>query len=283
MGISVFNSSKNSFGNGASAEDQKAGGPATLLTSTHADVLNGSAVSVIGLGVTSVLFLENAYVSDGSTNGSTTDSVPILTSDTSGGGLAFGSNVVNGAAWKAFDSNMLTSWVTSNVNVSPGAPQWFGYKYPLAMCIKKFQLSNRYTNDWSNQAPKDFTFQGSNTVTDVNATTNDADWDLLGTFTNQTAWNNSGGKTRTFTVSNGTEYKYYRVRVTATNGHPACAVANINLIEAVSVPGTVYNIQSPNPATTYSKVTPSGAGSKTIVITNKSGATKTLKIEYVEA
>ena len=283
MGISVFNSSKNSFGNGASAEDQNAGGPATLLTSIHSGVSDNSAVSVIGLGVTSVYFLETAYISDGSTNGSTTDSVPILTSNTSGGGLAFGSNVVNGAAWQAFDANMLTSWVTSNINVSPGAPQWFGYKYPVATCINKFQLSNRYTNDWSNQAPKDFTFQGSNTVDDTDATTNDTDWDSLGTFTGQTAWNNSTGETRTFTVSNGTEYKYYRVRVTATNGHPACAVANLNLIEAVEVGGTAYNIQSPNPATTYEKTTPSGSGSKTIVITNRSGATKTLKIEYVEA
>jgi hypothetical protein len=258
------------------------GGGASLTTSDHADVLNNATVNISALGVTSVSFLETSYVSDGSTNASTTDLVPVLSSNTSGGGLAFGSNVVNGAAWMAFDSNMLTSWVTSNVNVSALAPQWLGYKFPTARCINKFTVSNRYTNDWANQAPKDFTLQGSNVVTDGNAATNDSDWDSLGTFTGQTNWNNSTGETRTFTVINGTEYKYYRIRVTAVNGHPACAIANWSLIEAASVGGTAYNIQQPNPATTYSKVTPDGSGTKTIVITNKSGATKSLRIQYVE-
>tara|TARA_R110002110_G_scaffold38289_1_gene125208 strand:+ start:153 stop:971 length:819 start_codon:yes stop_codon:yes gene_type:complete len=257
------------------------GGGAELKTVTQS-VANDGTVNVLSLGVISVAFLETSYVSDGSTNTSTTDLVPILTSNTSGGGLAFGSNVVNGAAWNAFDSNMLTSWVTSNVNISPSAPQWLGYKFPTARCINKFTVSNRYTNDWYKQAPKDFTLQGSNTVTDVNATTNDTDWNLLGTFTNQTNWNNSGGETRTFTVINGAEYKYYRIRVTAVNGHPACAIANWSLIEAASVGGTAYNIQQPNPATTYSKVTPEGVGEKTVVITNKSGSTQDLKIEYFE-
>ena len=257
------------------------GGGAELQNSTHLGVLNNGTVNIVGLGVTSVAFLETAYVSDGSTNSSTTDLVPILTSNTSGGGLAFGSNVVNGAAWNAFDLNMLTSWVTSNVNISPAAPQWLGYKFPSAKCINKFTVSNRYTNDWYKQAPKDFTLQGSNVVTDIDATSNDSDWDVLGTFTNQTNWNNSGGETRTFTVINGTEYKYYRLRVTAVNGHPACAIANWSLIEAAVVGGTAYNIQAPNPATTYSKVTPEGEGEKTIVITNKSGATQSLKIYYV--
>tara|TARA_R110000868_G_scaffold44197_1_gene147865 strand:- start:7 stop:843 length:837 start_codon:yes stop_codon:yes gene_type:complete len=260
-----------------------AGGSAggELQSSIHSGVLNDGTVDIVGLGVTSVSFLETSYISDGSTNTGTTDIVPILSSNTSGGGLAFGSNVVNGPAWKAFDSNMLTSWVTSNINVSPTAPQWLGYKFPVAKCINKFTVSNRYTNDWSNQAPKDFTFQGSNVVTDGNAATNDSDWDSLGTFTGQTNWNNSTGETRTFTVINGTEYKYYRIRVTAVNGHPACAIANWALIEAVSVGGVAYNIQQPNPATTYSKATPEGDGEKTIVITNKSGATQDLKIYYV--
>ena len=259
-----------------------AGGGSSLKTSLHSSVADDASVNVVCLGVTSVAFLETAYTADGSTNTSTTDLVPVLTSNTSGGGLAFGSNVLNGAGWKAFDSNMLTSWVTSNVNVSALAPQWFGYKFPTAECINKFRLSNRYTNDWSNQAPRDFTFEGSNTVDDTDATTNDDDWVLLGTFTGQTLWNNSGGETRTFTVSNGSEYKYYRVRVTLTNGHPACAVANLDLIKAVEVDGVAYNIQQPNPSATYSKVTPDTEGEKTVVITNKSGSAKTVKIEYVE-
>ncbi len=258
------------------------GGGNSLSTSDHAGILNDGTVNIACLGVTSVYFLETAYVSDGSTNASTTDLVPILTSNTSGGGLAFGSNVVNGAPWRAFDGNMLTSWVTSNVNISPLAPQWLGYKFPTARCINKFTLSNRYTNDWANQAPKDFTLQGSNVVTDLDATTNDVDWDVLGTFTNQTNWNNSTGETRTFTVNNGIEYRYYRVRVTATNGHPACAIANWSLIEAEVVGGVAYNIQQPNPSATYAKLTPAGSGTKTVVITNKSGVTQSLRIEYVE-
>jgi len=60
----------------------------------------------------------------------------------------------------------------------------------------------------ANRAPKDFTLKGSN---------NGSDWTVLDTQTSQTGW--TSGQTRTFTISSPTtEYRYYRLDITANNG-----------------------------------------------------------------
>jgi hypothetical protein len=262
-----------------------AGGSAgsELQNSIHSGVLNDGTVNIVGLGVTSVSFLETAYDSNGETNTGTTDIVPILSSNTSWvGGLAFGTAYnATTPPWQSFDNNMLSSWATVNYTFTPSGVAWVGIKLPVKKCVNRFVVSNRYTNGWQTQAPKNFTFEGSNVVNDGNAASNDSDWDLLGTYTNQENWSPSAPDPRTFWCINGTEYKYYRLRVTEVNGHSACAIANWTLIEAVLVGGVAYNIQAPNPAATYSQATPEGEGEKTIVITNKSGATQSLKIYYV--
>jgi len=57
-------------------------------------------------------------------------------------------------------------------------------------------------------SPKDWTFQGSN---------NDSDWDILDTVTGETSW--GAAEVRDFTFSNTTAYRYYKLDITANDGH----------------------------------------------------------------
>jgi len=71
----------------------------------------------------------------------------------------------------------------------------------------------------ADRAPKDWTLQGSN---------NDADWDVLDTVSYQTDW--SSGEKRSFNCDVvTTEYRYFKIVVTANNGGGYVQIAEVEL------------------------------------------------------
>jgi F5/8 type C domain len=109
-------------------------------------------------------------------------------------------------AWRAFDkqNSSSLSWYAAALP-SVGAPQWLRMDFGVgnAKVIGSYTISPPAATD----APRDWTFRGSN-----DATT----WVTLDARTNETAW--VAATFRTFAFSNSTAYRYYEIRCTANNG-----------------------------------------------------------------
>jgi len=119
-----------------------------------------------------------------------------------------------GDAWEIFDHNTSSSgnlgiaWITGyswvKIDFGAGNPQ---------LC------NTLYVRNSNGYGPKDFNFDGSN---------NDSDWTLLGggTFANVTA-------TQTFTLSNTTPYRYYRLSWTTGYDTTSCFFYELMLYNVV--------------------------------------------------
>ena len=253
------------------------GGGASLTTSDHAGVLDNAAVNISALGVTSVSFFIPAGtpIADGATNTSTTDATPDMTGDTTpSGDILQSSRNPAAVAGAPFNDQFVGAlgWASNG-----GVTQWVGYDFSAnggvgTICINKFAINTRFNSPSTYLGPKNFELHASNS-------SNFASYDTLGTWTN-IIWDAEGKKF--FTVTNGTAYTCYRLYITLNNSGTNSQVSQLEFIEAEGSASDEYVIQTPNPAGTYSKVTPEGAGTKTIVITNKSGATRSLRVQYVE-
>jgi len=253
------------------------GGGLTLTSADSAGIANDASVNISALGVTSVSFLIPAGtpIADGSTNTSTTDSTPDMTGDTTpSGDILQSSRNAASVAGAPFNDQFVgeLGWASNG-----GVPQWIGYDFSAnggvgSICINKFAINTRFSAPSTYLGPKNFELHASNS-------SNFSSFVTLGTWTN-IVWDQEGKKY--FTVNNGTSYTCYRLYITLNSSGTNSQVSQLEFIEAESTASDEYVIQSPDPATTYSKVTPAGAGTKTIVITNKSGATKSLRIQYVE-
>lgn len=88
--------------------------------------------------------------------------------------------------------------------------------------IKAYGIQSAYA---ASRAPKNWTFEASN---------DGSSWDTLDTQTNQTGWDYSRFECRMFLVSTITDYRYFRVNITASNGD-----ASYTLIQEVYLYGTV--------------------------------------------
>ena len=115
---------------------------------------------------------------------------------------------------KAFDNNSATFWVSKD-NTGVG---WI--KYDLGAAVTK--TLTRYSiqarsgiQGNADQAPKDFTFKGSN---------NDSDWTTLNTQTGETF---TPSEIKNYTFSNTTAYRYYMVDITSTGDDNLIGVAEI--------------------------------------------------------
>ena len=253
------------------------GGGGLELKSLTQSVANSASVNVVSIGVTAVSFLIPAGtpIADGSTNTSTTDATPDMTGDTSpSGDILQSSRHAASVAGAPFNDQFVgeLGWASNG-----GVAQWIGYNFSAnggvgSICINKFAITTRFSSPSTYLGPKNFALHASNS-------SSFSSYDTLGTWTN-IVWDAEGKKY--FSVTNGTTYTCYRLYITLNNAGTNCQVSQLELIEALETSSDEYVIQSPDPATTYSKVTPEGVGSKTVVITNKSGGTKTLKIDYVE-
>lgn len=119
--------------------------------------------------------------------------------------------------------------------------QWLGYEFIVPTIIKSYDIIARRNND----APKDWTFEGSN---------DNANWIVLDTQTNQINW--TQGEVRNFNLINTTSYKYYRVNISNANGslgYVAITELYMNMITDINTNNSI-TIRSMSGGCAYSDV-----------------------------
>ena len=134
--------------------------------------------------------------------------IPTMTSNTAPWGTAFASE--NGgtgdaaACWKAFDNNNSTFWTTSSAGTSFAGVD-LGFNFTTGFAATGYTITLKDAD--SNQAPKDWTFQGSNDGTNWTTLDTEADWNV----SNATGdWAGYGAQKITWTFSNTTSYTRYK-------------------------------------------------------------------------
>lgn len=123
------------------------------------------------------------------------------------------------AAFKAFDRDVTTTWLSQN-GVTTG---WIKYDSgsSTSNILRSYSVSVS-GNEIPGNAPKNFTFQGSN---------NDADWTTLDTQVNVSGWEGDIYKTF-YLASYSTPYRYYKLDITAISGGAYCAVGELHFVNA---------------------------------------------------
>jgi len=113
----------------------------------------------------------------------------------------------------AFDGTGVNQWQTP-VSTTTG---WISYDLGAGITRKviKYKITAPGTT-----APKNWTFEGSN---------NNSSWTTLDTRTNSTGW--ASPETRTFTFSNTTGYRYYRLNVSANDGGTQLFINALQMFE----------------------------------------------------
>ncbi len=138
---------------------------------------------------------------------------------------ARGENLPNHAKENAFDGNSATKWLDLVVPNGTTNFSWIQYAYP----VNETRYVNRYAitsaSDAPERDPKDWKFYG---VDAVGALT------LLDTRTNQTFA--SRGLTKTFTFTNTTAYRGYRLEITRVAN--AATASGVQLAELAFIEPT---------------------------------------------
>lgn len=144
---------------------------------------------------------------------STGDIVPTMSDYTTPSGEASANSEASStyAAWKAFDKNSETAWISA----LSGAEQWLQYEFASAVVVGGYSLkgpSRVATGALNglvasgNWAPRRWKFEGSNDGTT---------WVVLDTQVGQTGW--SDGERRYYAITNTASYSYYRWSFTDRN------------------------------------------------------------------
>ncbi|WP_339194089.1 discoidin domain-containing protein [Paenibacillus sp. FSL P4-0176] len=125
--------------------------------------------------------------------------VPIMTSDNSDKGISSASsiNAAGVPAWRAFDGDLNSSWISATSGTG-----WLKYNFNETKKLVKYSIVPR--SSLANQL-RNWTFEASN---------NDSTWTILDTRTNVTSW--TEGVASEFSFTNNTNYKYYRINITST-------------------------------------------------------------------
>lgn len=126
---------------------------------------------------------------------------------------------VNQDANKAFDDNIFYSkWMVI------GNTGWIQYDFSdeMAHTVNGYALTS--SDDEAGRDPKDWTLKGSN---------DGSEWITVDTRTNETF--SDRNQTKVFTLNNSTEYKMYRLDISANNGSSELQIAELELFE-LSVP-----------------------------------------------
>lgn len=142
--------------------------------------------------------------------------IPIMTSNTVPSGIASASNfLTDDPPWEAFDGifNTGTEVWTTNANVTTG---WLAYEFSEPKIISKYSIYGKINNP--TQSPRNWTFEGSN---------DGVTWIVLDTRTNQTTWTNN--VPNEYEISNTTQYKRYRINITANNGSSYLSIAELQM------------------------------------------------------
>lgn len=195
--------------------------------------------------------------------------IPLMTSNTSPSGeVLASSSSVGGEAYRAFDRNSSTAWITPSF-VSTGT---LTYNFISTRIIKRYMFRVLLAA----QAPRSWTFLASN---DVNFGAGNVE--TLDTQTNATPA--SGGLYTSGLINTGnTAYQYYRINVTAIGSTWPLTIAEVEMTESTStsvgqIVGGTFNLTS---GSTLNCSAPTGVvvGSTTppVTFTLPSGSTATV-------
>lgn len=148
------------------------------------------------------------------------DQVPAMTDYTLPKGVASASSEINTStrAWMAFNRS-IDRWIAStNTN------QWLKYDFGAEPKIITFYsiMGEAYLSD-INRSPKTWRLEASNDNTT---------WVNLDTRTDQPVWT-SVAEERTFSISNTTSYRYYRLFVESNHGSDYIAVGELKLFNSL--------------------------------------------------
>jgi len=153
------------------------------------------------------------FYSNAGAGTSTVNAIPDMTSNTAPSGVA--SSTGGGSdAYVLYDR-------TYSI-FAFGSPYGF-VKYDFGSgngkVIKQYKIGAR--NDYTDSAPRAWTFQGSN---------DDSTWTTIDTQSGQSF---SGGQLKVYNVTNSTNYRYYRNNFTQTNGHSNMTWNSIEMYAAL--------------------------------------------------
>ena len=112
----------------------------------------------------------------------------------------------------AFDDASTTPYGNSRWLATKAANMYVTYKFNVATVVDAIQIFIPASggDDYSNRAPKAWTFQGSN---------DNSSWDVLDTQDSETGW--AQGDSRYYKFANTKAYQYYKFNCTALNGTSA--------------------------------------------------------------
>ncbi len=123
-------------------------------------------------------------------------------------------NAPREGAAQAFDGDTNTKWFNAN----GGATGWLQYQFGggQARVVSRYALTSG--NDVPERDPKDWQFQASN---------DGHDWTTLDVEQNQSFV--SRNQTKSYSFANDTDYRFYRLNITANHGVGALQLAELNL------------------------------------------------------
>lgn len=166
------------------------------------------------------------------------DITPLMTSDTapSPNVVSASSNLSNYPPYGAFthtaNSAVGQVWVT-DTDITTG---WIKFDFGVGNThrVIKYTVS-AYDGANIARSPKTWTLQGSN---------NDSDWDVLDTQTNVAAWIDL--EMRTYSFSNTTAYRYYKMDFTANQGGTTyLIIGEIEFMAATGWTGKINGVTNP--------------------------------------
>lgn len=155
---------------------------------------------------------------------SNTNAIPVMTSNTAPSGVASASTIygVGYEAYKAFNNSktgISDGWRTAS-NTKLG---WIQYTFDTPKKIAKYTVTP--ITETTTNAPKDWTFQGSN---------DGVTWDVLDTQTAQVSW--TASEKREFLINENLvkEYSMYKINVINNNGGTTLTINEIEMFEVVA-------------------------------------------------
>lgn len=186
------------------------------------------------LFLTAIVLFTTVFLSSNTFAASTTQDqysenlIPKMTSHTSPSGIASASHEYGPmyAAWKAFNRSTSQSYEDTWEPRDPIG--WLAYEFDSPQVISKYTVKNITPRLAENidRAPKNWTFEGWN---DQNQA-----WDVLDTRENESNW--VSGEKREYVFVNTTQYKKYRINVTANNGGIYVSIDELEMMSKITEP-----------------------------------------------
>lgn len=194
-------------------------------------------------------------------------STPVMTSNNTPSGVASASVAGGGAAYLAFDQ-VRTGTLGWYDNGHSGLPQWV--KYDFGAGNEKIITSYALTagNTVPDRCPRDFKLQGSN---------DNSAWTDLDTQTAQTFTNN---QTKSYSFSNSTAYRYYRLLASAVSSGDEVQMQELDLYLAAPASADIRSVRALNLPSAVTSLMPFftvtlGAGTATYYVSTNDGSTWT--------